>query len=135
MFKSVTGNPNSAEGMAMSQFTLPPASVHTNNTNETYQPGVRPWFAWRMLSGLDLDPHIRGDTAGAVKEHELLNIYCYPAEVANWAPPWLHVQLYAIRFYHTLADYGFDLRLMGRLAMAKKGYKRNYGGPKRKAAV
>ena len=132
MFKGASGNPNSAEGMAMSQFTLLSASVHAN-TNKTYQSGSRPWFSWRILSGLD--PYIRSNATEAVKEQELMDFYCYHAEVVNWTPSWLHVQLYAVRFYHMLANAGFDLRVMSRLAMAKKGYKRNYGGPRRKVAV
>ena len=101
LFKAVSGNPNSAEGMAMSQFTLLSASVHAN-TNKTYQSGSRPWFSWRILSGLD--PYIRSNATEAVKEQEqeLMDFYCYHAEVVNWTPSWLHVQLYAILFYHML---------------------------------
>ena len=45
------------------------------------------------------------------------------------------MQLYAIRFHHMIEGYELDLRTMARLAAAKKGYKRNDGGPQRKVAV
>ena len=63
-----------------------------------------------------------------------MGFYCYHAETVNWSPSWLHVQLYATRFYHMIEGYELDLRTMSRLAAAKKGYKRNYGGPQRKVA-
>ena len=132
VFRSVTGNPHSAEAMALSQFTLLTASVHAN-TNKTYQSAVKPWFAWRMLGALD--PHICDAAPHKVKQQELMDFYCYHAETVNWSPSWLHVQLYAIRFYHMLKGTELDLRTMARLSAAKKGFKRNYGGPQRKVAA
>ena len=65
VFRSVLGNPHSAESMVMSQFTLLAASVHAN-TNKTYQSAVKPWFAWRMLGALD--PFICGNAPHKVKQ-------------------------------------------------------------------
>ena len=132
VFRSVIGDPHSAVSMAMSQFTLLTASVH-KNTNKTYQSAVKPWFAWRILGAMD--PFICDAVDHKVKQQELMDFYCYHAETVNWSPSWLHVQLYAIRFHHMIEGHELDLRTMTRLAAAKKGYKRNYGGPQRKVAV
>ena len=47
----------------------------------------------------------------------------------------MHTILYAVRHYHLLADVDLDLRVMLRLALAKKGWKRIYGSEKRKIAA
>ena len=132
VLRGVIGNPHSAESMALSQFALLTASVHAN-TNKTYHSAVKPWFAWRMLGALD--PYVCDRASHKVKQQELMDFYCYHAETVKWPPGWLHVQLCAVRLYHMLKGNELDLRTMARLSAAKKGFKRNYGGPQRKVAA
>ena len=65
----------------------------------------------------------------------MLDFYAHHALTVGYSPGWLHVQLYAIRHYHLLADIDVDLRIMLRLTLAKKGWKRLHGSSQRKIAV
>ena len=65
----------------------------------------------------------------------MLDFYAHHALTVGYSPGWLHVQLYAIRHYHLPADIDVDLRIMLRLTLAKKGWKRLHGSSQRKTAV
>ena len=69
------------------------------------------------------------------KQDAMLDFYAHHALTVGFSPGWLHVQLYAIRHYHLLADIDVDLRIMLRLTLAKKGWKRLHGSEQRKIAV
>ena len=108
------------------------ASVHTN-TAGTYASAAKPWFGWRILHRQPL--YLDEDLSSKEKQTVLLRFYSDHAWRTNWSPAWLHVQLYAVRHYHILADCEFDYRVMLRLALAKKGWRRLWGSEKRKVAV
>ena len=65
----------------------------------------------------------------------MLDFYAHHALTVGYSPGWLHAQLYAIRHCHLLADIDVDLRIMLRLTLAKKGWKRLRGSSQRKIAV
>jgi hypothetical protein len=69
------------------------------------------------------------------KQGALLDFYAHHSLTVGYSPGWLHVQLYAVRHYHLLADIDVDLRIMLRLTLAKKGRKRLHGSSQRKIAV
>ena len=108
------------------------ASVHTN-TAGTYASAAKPWFGWRILHRQSL--YLDEDLSNKEKQTVLLRFYSDHAWRTNWSPAWLHVQLYAVRHYHILADCEYDYRVMLRLALAKKGWRRLWGSEKRKVAV
>ena len=65
----------------------------------------------------------------------MLDFYAHHSLTVGYSPGWLHVQLYAVRHYHLLTDIDVDLRIMLRLTLAKKGWKRLHGSSQRKMAV
>ena len=69
------------------------------------------------------------------KQDAMLDFYAHHSLTVGYSPGWLHVQLYAVRHYHLLADIDVDLRIMLRLTLAKKGWKRLHGSSQRKIAV
>ena len=108
------------------------ASMH-RNTRGTYASAVKPWFRWRISGRLSVYMYDSDDLR--TKQDAMLDFYAHHALTVGFSPGWLHVQLYAIRHYHLLADIDVDLRIMLRLTLAKKGWKRLHGSEQRKIAV
>ena len=132
MYKSVTATSDARLLLENQKNTLLSASVH-KNTKGTYASAIKPWFRWRMTGGSD--PYLDEEASLKSKQNDLLDFYAHHALTVGFSPPWLHVQLYAIRHYHLLADIDIDLRVMLRITLIKKGYKRIYGSEQRKIAV
>ena len=65
----------------------------------------------------------------------MLDFYAHNSLTVGYPPGWLHVQIYAVRHYHLLSDIDVDLRIMLRLTLAKKRWKRLHGSSQRKIAV
>ena len=93
------------------------ASVH-RNTRGTYASAVKPWFRWRLSGRLSVYMH--DSDSLRTKQDAMLDFYAHHVLTVGFSPGWLHVQLYAIRHYHLLADIDVDLRIMLRLTLAKR---------------
>ena len=133
-FKSVFFSADPARQHKANKNTLLTAAVH-KNTKGTYFSAVKPWFKWRLSGLKDPYPYMGEWSTSKEKQAELLGFYTHYALTVGYSPSWLHTILHAIRHYHLLADVDLDLRIMLRLALVKKGWKRIYGSEKRKIAA
>ena len=96
---------------------------------------IKPWwFRWRIFSGR-LSVYMCDSDGLRTKQDAMLDFYAHHSLTVGYSPSWLHVPLDAVRHYHLLADIDVDLRIVLRLALAKKGWKRLCGSSQRKIAV
>lgn len=130
--KSIVATDDPAALLESQRNVLLTASVH-RNTRGTYASAVKPWFRWRISGRLSV--YMCDSDNLRTKQDAMLDFYAHHALTVGYSPGWLHVQVYAIRHYHLLADIDVDLRIMLRLTLAKKGWKRLHGSEQRKIAV
>jgi hypothetical protein len=118
--------------LAAAKFTLLSGCVSTNSMT-TYRSAFLTWVLWRIVRGEDI--YLSNEMPLDAKQEALLDFYAFHAVEIGYAPTTMHTTLYAIRFFHMIAEHDLDLRTMVRLGAAKKGHKRIHGGPTRKLAV